>query len=228
MCWSARARSSSLGAILPRASPFVVCGRSDRSTSLLCQLARISRGFAHIAPPNRRYGWPMMLVQITSSQYISKPSPLAAKEALSLSSGWKLRLSPNASVGETSARRFDCAERSSLAFKKFGLRDSGFFRPSDFGLRIFPSPFRHRCPGQQHLLRRHIVLGKLTAKFAECSVRNCRANFFHHADKHSRVVHTQHAQAQDFSHIQQVTQMSAGKISASEAVAIFFDGPKIR
>ena len=55
-----------------------------------------------------------------------------------------------------------------------------------------------------------------------------RPHVGHHFQKQMRVVDAQHAQAENFIHVQQVPQIGAREMPAGEAVAAFLDGPEIR
>ena len=55
-----------------------------------------------------------------------------------------------------------------------------------------------------------------------------RPGIGHRSQIHVRVVHAQHAQAEDFIHVQQMPEVGTSEMLAGEAAATFLDGTEIR
>src|SRR6185369_133332 len=71
-------------------------------------------------------------------------------------------------------------------------------------LRPASSLITRRFPGGQHLLRRDIVGDELAVKFGEGSGREVCPGVGHDFDEDVRVMDADHAQAEDFVHVQQM------------------------
>src|ERR1039458_6791248 len=87
---------------------------------------------------------------------------------------------------------------------------------------------RVRGAGQQHLLRWHIVGHEVAPELRKCLRRNRRPHLCHGSQIHVCVMDAQHAQAEDFAHVEQVPQIRTREMPASKAIAAFLDWPEIR
>ena len=76
-------------------------------------------------------------------------------------------------------------------------------------------------------MRGNVVGDEVAAEFGEGAVLDSGAGLFHGSDKHAGVVNAEHAKAENFTDVEEVPQVGASEMAASEAIAVFFDGAEV-